>query len=109
MAADALNEVWDAIGQQQAADKFEHVEVPQHCWLPFIHWTHNVCGTLQAKGSRTLSYASTFRRCSRDALASSAAVKVCLVSKAEAPTLQVYRSRSFTNTCQAGRRRAPPW
>ena len=107
MAADALNEMRDAVGKQQPADEFEQVEVPRHCWLLFTEYAGNVCGTLRAKGW-TLSYASTFRRCSRHALASSAAVKVCLVSKAESPTLQVYRSRSFMKTCEAARRRAPP-
>src|SRR5258707_9145590 len=36
MAADTLNEMWDAVGKQQPADEFEHVKVPRHFWLPFI-------------------------------------------------------------------------
>jgi hypothetical protein len=31
------------------------------------------------------------------------------IGEGVATLLQVYRSRSFMKTCQAGRRRAPPW
>src|SRR5580704_10141714 len=69
MAADALNEMWDAVDKQQPADEFEHVKVPRHFWLPFIGQTRG-CGTLRAEGSGTLSYALIFGRSLSDALTS---------------------------------------
>src|ERR1700690_158374 len=34
MAAHALNKMWEAVGEKQSADEFEHVEIQRLFWPP---------------------------------------------------------------------------